>query len=121
LRRPDDYSPEQGARFQVHFEKLRNRVDPAASVPFEASLGSFDADGQEGLRWSCCDLAPPLLKRAAELYETGMTVRAVATTLGISRSEAGRLRLKAVDGEIIALADCAGRVKLRAEDIAVAD
>jgi putative DNA primase/helicase len=121
LRRPDDYSPEQGARFQVHFEKLRNRVAPAASVPFEASLGSFDADGQEGLRWSCCDLAPPLLKRAAELYETGMTVRAVATTLGISRSEAGRLRLKAVDGEIIALADCAGRVKLRAEDIAVAD
>jgi putative DNA primase/helicase len=121
LRRPDDYSPEQGARFQVHFEKLRNRVDPAASVPFEASLGSFDADGQEGLRWSCCDLAPPLLKREDELYETGMTVRAVATTLGISRSEAGRLRLKAVDGEIIALADCAGRVKLRAEDIAVAD
>ena len=27
LRRPEDYSPEQGARFEVHFEKLRNRVE----------------------------------------------------------------------------------------------
>ena len=27
LRRPEDYAPEQGARFEVHFEKLRNRVD----------------------------------------------------------------------------------------------
>jgi hypothetical protein len=25
LRRPEDYSPEQGARFEIHFEKLRNR------------------------------------------------------------------------------------------------
>ena len=24
LRRPEDYSPEQGARFEIHFEKLRN-------------------------------------------------------------------------------------------------
>jgi hypothetical protein len=24
LRRPKDYSPEQGARFEIHFEKLRN-------------------------------------------------------------------------------------------------
>ena len=121
LRRPDDYSPEQGARFQVHFEKLRNRVDAAASVPFEARLEPFDADGQEGLRWSCCDLAPPLLKQAAELFGDGMTVREVATTLAISKSEAGRLRLKAVDGGIIALADAAGTVKLKSEDIAAAD
>jgi putative DNA primase/helicase len=34
LRRPEDYSPEQGARFEVHFEKLRNRVDGDAAVPF---------------------------------------------------------------------------------------
>jgi len=26
LRQPEDYSPEQGARFEVHFEKLRNRI-----------------------------------------------------------------------------------------------
>src|SRR3954454_8966232 len=27
LRRPEDYSSEQGARFEIHFEKLRNRVE----------------------------------------------------------------------------------------------
>jgi len=32
LRRPEDYSPEEGARFEIHFEKLRNRVD--ADAPF---------------------------------------------------------------------------------------
>ena len=40
LRRPKDYSPEQGARFEVHFEKLRNRVDGDAAVPFEAKLAA---------------------------------------------------------------------------------
>ena len=38
LRRPEDYSPEQGARFEMHFEKLRNRVDGDAAVPFEAKI-----------------------------------------------------------------------------------
>src|ERR1700722_13756338 len=44
LRRPEDYSPGQGARFEVHFEKLRNRVDGGAAVPFEAKLVSTDGD-----------------------------------------------------------------------------
>jgi hypothetical protein len=48
LRRPDDYSPEQGARFEVHFEKLRNRVDSAGTIPFEVSIETITADGQEG-------------------------------------------------------------------------
>jgi putative DNA primase/helicase len=38
LRRPEDCSPEQGARFEIHFEKLRNRVEGDGSVPFEASV-----------------------------------------------------------------------------------
>jgi putative DNA primase/helicase len=44
LRRPEDYSPEQGARFEIHFEKLRNRVEGADAVPFEASLDSESRD-----------------------------------------------------------------------------
>ena len=41
------------------------------------------------------DLKPPVLYRAAELFRDGHTVRQVADLLGVSRSEAGRLRLKA--------------------------
>jgi putative DNA primase/helicase len=32
LRQPEDYSPEQGARFEVHFEKLRNQAEGAGAV-----------------------------------------------------------------------------------------
>jgi putative DNA primase/helicase len=96
LRRPEDYSPEQGARFEVHFEKLRNRVDSDGAIPFEASIEPFAANGQEGIRWSSCDLTPPILKRAAELFADGLTVREVAASFRISKSEAGRLRLRAL-------------------------
>ena len=58
LRRPDDYSPEQGARFEVHFEKLRNRVDSAGAVPFEVSIETITAGRQEGIRWCSRDLTP---------------------------------------------------------------
>ena len=99
LRRPEDYSPEQGARFEIHFEKLRNRVDGGGAVPFEASVENVG----EGIRWSSSDLKPPLLMQAAELFAEGMTVREVASALRISKSEAGRLRLRALtDGLLVA-------------------
>ena len=50
LRRPEDYSPEQGARFEVHFEKLRNRVDSAGAIPFEASVTAMGKTAFVGLR-----------------------------------------------------------------------
>jgi hypothetical protein len=46
------------------------------------------------IRWVARDLKPPVLYRAAELFRDGHTVRQVADLLGVSRSEAGRLRLK---------------------------
>jgi putative DNA primase/helicase len=97
LRRPEDYSPEQGARFEIHFEKLRNRVAGEGAVPFEASLESFAVEGQDAIRWSSRNLIEPILKRAAQLFAEGHTVREVAATLRVSKSEAGRLRLKALD------------------------
>ena len=105
LRRPEDYSPEQGARFEIHFEKLRNRVDAVGAMPFEARLDTLDADGQQRIRWSCCDLKPPLLMRAAELFGDGLTVREVATLLRVSKSEAGRLRLRALADGVLTYED----------------
>jgi putative DNA primase/helicase len=96
LRRPEDYSPEQGARFEIHFEKLRNRVDGNGAAPFEARVESLNMDGQGSIRWSSGDLKPPLLMQAAGLFGEGMTVREVASALQISKSEAGRLRLRAL-------------------------
>jgi len=77
LRRPEDYSPEQGARFEIHFEKLRNRVDGVGAMPFEARLETLDADGRTSICWSCSYIKPPMLMRAAELFTEGVTVREV--------------------------------------------
>jgi hypothetical protein len=104
LRRPEDYSPEQRARFEIHFEKLRNRVDAVGAMPFEARLDTLEIDGQQRIRWSCCDLKPPLLMQAAELFEEGLTVREVAATLHISKSEAGRLRIRAIEDGLLSVA-----------------
>ena len=92
LRRPEDYSPDQGARFEIHFDKLRNRVDGVGAIPFEARVENVGT----GISWSLSDLKPPLLLQAAELFADGLTVREVAATLRISKSEAGRLRLQAL-------------------------
>ena len=101
LRRPEDYSPEEGARFEIHFEKLRNRAEGAGAFPFEASIQSIVNDGSEAIRWSHQDIKPRLLNQAVELFSEGMTVREVATTLRISKSEAGRLRIRAFDDGLL--------------------
>jgi putative DNA primase/helicase len=101
LRRPEDYSPEQGARFEVHFEKLRNRVDGDGALPFEAKLDATLTD-ETGVRWLDYDLGTPVLKQAAQLFKDGLSVREVAGTLRVSKTEAGRLRLRAVaDGLLV--------------------
>ena len=101
LRRPEDYSPEQGARVEVHFEKLRNRVEGDGAAPFEARL--TDAGGS--VSWTAHALRPPILKQAVELYGRGMSVRQVAASLRISKSEAGRLRLRAADAGLFVEGD----------------
>jgi putative DNA primase/helicase len=98
LRRPEDYKPQQGARFEVHVEKSRAYFADAGR-PFEASLVSTP-DGR-GLTWSACDLKPNHLEEAAALFRSGVTVRAVAAQLGIARSSAGRLRQKAQEGGLL--------------------
>ena len=101
LRRPEDYSPEEGARFEIHFEKLRNRAEGAGALPFEASIQSVVSGRSEAIRWSDQDLKPRLLNQAAELFAEGTTVREVASILRISKSEAGRLRIRAVDDGLL--------------------
>jgi putative DNA primase/helicase len=93
LRRPEDYSPEQECRFEVHIEKLRHQAD---QTPFEATIRNG--------RWSrrpVDDAARELFDRAIGLFATGTSVRDAASILGISKSEAGRLRKEAKDGGLL--------------------
>jgi len=91
IRRPADYSPKEGARFEVHIEKARALVGEGA-LPFEALVSK---SGKPGIKWVARDLKPPIYQQAAELFASGRTVRQVKEILGISHGEAGRLRLRA--------------------------
>ena len=72
------------------------------ALPFEAMVEAFVSEsGRASIRWVARDLKPPVLNRAAELFRDGHTVRQVADLLGVSRSEAGRLRLRATADGIL--------------------
>jgi putative DNA primase/helicase len=92
LARPQDYSPDEGARFEVHFEKARTILGDAVK-PFEARL--VVANGRA--EWQMRDLEDALLARAASLFRYGATVRDAAEELNISKSAAQRLRSKAAE------------------------
>lgn len=88
LKHPSDYSPSEGLRCEVHFEKTRSMLSHAAK-PFEVKLEA----GPDGtVVWVCRDLENIKYQRAAELLSAKMSVRDVAEELGISKSTAQRYR-----------------------------
>jgi hypothetical protein len=61
LRRPADYLPTEGARFEVHLEKARGAPSEAME-PFEAMM---HAGEHGGITWTCEPLKDVILKKAA--------------------------------------------------------
>jgi putative DNA primase/helicase len=88
LRRPQDYDPEEGARFELHIEKARGAMG-AAVAPFEARLMKGE-DG--GLTWAMTDLQTAQKDRAIAMLTDKVSVRDVAEEVGMSRSAVGRLK-----------------------------
>lgn len=87
LRRPANYQPQDGARFEVHIEKARGfHGDEAA--PFEATLREVDGKHE----WLLMTMENARLEQAKSLFEQGLSVRDVAEEMKISRSAAGRYR-----------------------------
>jgi putative DNA primase/helicase len=89
LRHPDDYSPFDGARFEVHLDKARGVYGDQAQ-PFEAQLTIVD----DVMTWTMRDLGNVEVRRAADLKEEGFSVRDIAGELGISKSRVDRLLKK---------------------------
>jgi hypothetical protein len=56
----------------------------------------YSTDGS--VYWTPCS---PVLKRAVQLFADGLTVREAAAMLRISKSEAGRLRRKAMEDGLL--------------------
>jgi hypothetical protein len=86
LRRPRDWRPADGARFEIHFEKTR-RLTGNAIDPVLAQLDT--ATGNARWHW---ESAGSRLDRAVTLLRRGAAVKAMGATLRISLATAYRLR-----------------------------
>jgi putative DNA primase/helicase len=92
LRRPDDYRPIQGARFEVHIEKGRSLYGKDAAA-FEAYL----MDEPTGQRvWIVTDLEDNQNQRIASMQADGMKPSEIAAELGIHKATVYR-RIKEID------------------------
>ncbi len=89
LRRPEDYSPADGARFSVHFEKSRGFMGEDAE-PFEARLTD---DG-----WVRAPLNSPLTDQILELHDEKLSQREIARRVGASAATVNRIIAKAKKG-----------------------
>ena len=91
LRRPRDWQPNDGARFELHLEKARHVAGPDLA-PIEAQL-CLGADGRAEWRWHQGESAA--LRRAAALLQQGMSAEAVGKAIGVSPRTAYRLQRRA--------------------------
>jgi 5S rRNA maturation endonuclease (ribonuclease M5)/KaiC/GvpD/RAD55 family RecA-like ATPase len=93
LRRPSDYVPTEGARFEVHLEKARG-VHGEPAKPFEAKL---EERGSTAV-WTMRDIDDANLARVRALLEDDLSVRDIADETGIPKSTVQRLKKK-IEGE----------------------
>lgn len=91
LRRPPDYSAEDGLRCEVYFEKIRGRARGSAVQPFELKL---QTDERNCVVWTHRPLKGILNRRVFEMFNDGQKDRDIADAVGISRYKVYRLRKK---------------------------
>jgi putative DNA primase/helicase len=92
LRRPADYSPDQGARFEVNFEKTRGLYGDEAQ-PFEARYEVRDGAAV----WTRTTITDAELTRVANAIREGMSIREAAVALNLHRSKVDRLKRRATE------------------------
>ena len=90
LQNPKDYTPDQGARFEVHFQKSRSAYGSDIN-PFEAYL---QQNGNGIPEWTVRSSEEVTMNAIMNLFDEGFSQREVAKELGISQSMVSRLKSK---------------------------
>ena len=93
LKRPSDYEPGEGARFEVHFEKARH-LHGQNVEPFVAKLTQDEGKNQV---WEMLPLAESKKIKVIELHREGMSNKEIADELEIDRSTVYRILNRAED------------------------
>ena len=90
LKRPENYQTTEGARFEVHLTKARGVFGEDAS-PFEAKLEMMNGQNV----WTTCAIADLEMEQVIDMTGSKMSVRDIASELGIGKSTVSRLQAKA--------------------------
>ena len=96
LSRPTDYTADQGARFELRFDKARGFHGEAAE-PFEVR---YEESGGAAT-WIRAPISENDMARVAKVIDTGRSVRAAAAELGLSKSAVHRLKAQATANGLI--------------------
>ncbi|NLV25355.1 MAG: AAA family ATPase, partial [Deltaproteobacteria bacterium] len=97
LRRPGDYSPDQGAIFEVHFEKARGLYGDETK-PFEAKLTTTPDGRQE---WAVKPLEQSTVEKVAGLLSEGISQIEIAEMLGLTRGAVSKAAKKAAEQGLV--------------------
>jgi putative DNA primase/helicase len=89
LKRPGNYNPMEGARFEVQFEKARGFYGKEAE-PFILTL--IEKEGT--FTWEVSPLEDAILQEALVLKEQGKSQRDIARQVGCSASKVNRMLRK---------------------------
>ena len=114
LKRPAEYSPSEGARFEVHFEKARHLVGDQLE-PFEVQLDPAAPGG-----WRIEGLEGSIDSRIVELLGLGLSVTDIAREVELNKSNVSRRIHKLRDLGVIPAASAPKRNGTRnkhAEDL----
>lgn len=91
LKHPGDYTPDQGARFEVHFEKARG-IYGETTKPFEAMLETEEGNVQV---WTMKDLEENLTEKVATLLNEGIPQHEIYELLKVSKGTVSKHKKKA--------------------------
>jgi len=86
LKHPSDYLHDQGARFEIHFEKSRNQCGESLA-PIEAALVSAPDNTQT---WATRTVEASTFDRVIELAKEGLSQVEIAVELRVNRSTVSR-------------------------------
>ena len=97
LRRPADYRPDEGARFEVHFEKSRGIYGDDVK-PFEAMLIT-GVDGKQ--QWVVSDLEENTTEKVVKLLGEGLSQNEIAAELKVSKGTVSKHKQKAINRKLL--------------------
>lgn len=93
LRRPGDYTPNEGAHFEIHFEKSRGFHGNDAK-PFDVKLVTNPNGMQE---WVMKDLEESLTEKVASLLNDGVPQHEISKELNVTPGTVSKHKKKAIE------------------------